>query len=420
MARSRHAAGGLRPDRLLRRLVELLGPTGSAARQSLVALGFNSITSFAAGAMLVGFEDTWRRLSPMLILVPAAIGLRGNVFSTLGNRLSTSIHTGTFRVSFKADSVLGQNLLASFSLTVVMSVVLAGFAKVLAIALGVAQHVSFLELAMVSVVGGILGSVIVAAATVLLTIGAVRFEWDLDYLVAPTVSTLGDVITIPALWLAAQLIGRGNAASIVGGVLVILTAGAAVWSWRANLELVREIFRESVPVLAAALVLSALAGLVLQKQQNILHVLPALGILQPAFVSSAGALGGILCGRIATNLHLGSVEPTLAPGNEARRDFSLVFGLAVPLLLFNAVGAWIASLLAGSHGAPGFSWLLATSLIASIVTMAFVAALSYYSTIGAWRFNVDPDTYGTPIVTASVDFVGTMALVVAAVVLGLI
>ena len=172
MARSRQLARGLRPDRLARRLIELLGPTGGAARQSLVALGFNSATSFAAGAMLVGFGGTWRRLAPMLILVPAAIGLRGNVFSTVGNRLSTAIHTGTFRVSFRADSVLGQNLLASFSLTAVMSVVLAVFAKVLATGLGVEQHVSLFELTMVSVVGGMLGSIVVAAATVLLTIGS--------------------------------------------------------------------------------------------------------------------------------------------------------------------------------------------------------------------------------------------------------
>lgn len=405
---------------MLRRLVELLGPTGSAARQSLVALGFNSATSFAAGAMLVGFEGTWRRLAPMLILVPAAIGLRGNVYSTLGNRLSTAIHTGTFRVSFKADSVLGQNLLASFALTVVMSVVLAVFAKVLAIGLGVVQHISFLELTMVSVLGGVLGSIVVAAASVLLSIGAVRYEWDLDYLVAPTVSTLGDVITIPALWLAAQLIGRGQVAPLLGGALLIATAGIAVWALRTTLDLVREIFRESLPVLAAALVLSALAGLVLQKQQNLLHLLPAIGVLQPAFVSSAGALGGILCGRIATNLHLGSVEPTLVPGTEARSDASLVFGLAAPLLLLNSLGAWLTALATGDHGAPGFGWVLLVSLLAATVTMGFVAALAYYSTVGAWRFNVDPDTYGTPIVTASVDFVGTMALVVSAVVLGLI
>lgn len=420
MARARSNAGGLRPDRLARRLVDLLGPTGGAARQSLVALVFNSATSFAAGAMLVGFEATWRRLAPMLILVPAAIGLRGNVFSTLGNRLSTSIHTGTFRVSFRADSVLGQNLLASFSLTAVLSVVLAVFAKVLATALGVTQHVSLLELSMVSVLGGLLGSAIVAVATVLLTMGAVRYEWDLDYLVAPTVSTLGDVITIPALWLAAQIIvDDGHVASLLGAALIVLTAGAAAWSWRTQLDLVKEIFRESVPVLTAALVLSALAGVVLQKQQSILGTLPAIGVLQPAFVSSVGALGGIMCGRVATNLHLGSVEPTLVPGAEARRDASLILGLAAPLVIFNAVGAWLTAGLT-DHGSPGFGWVLLASVLAASATLAFVAALAYYSTIGAWRFNVDPDTYGTPVVTASVDFVGTMALVVAVVVLGLI
>jgi mgtE-like transporter len=420
MARSRQLARGLRPDRLVRRLVDLLGPTGSAARQSLVALAFNSATSFAAGAMLVGFEGTWRRLAPMLILVPPAIGLRGNVFSTLGNRLSTAIHTGAFRLSFKRDSVLAQNLLASFTLTFLMSVLLAAIAMVLATALGVAKHVSFLELSMISVVGGLLGSAVVAAATVALAMGAVRYEWDLDNLVAPMVGTLGDVITIPALWVAAQLIGHGHIATVLGGILVVVTVGATVWSWQTSLAIARGIFRESVPVLTAALVLSSLAGLVLQKQQTILGQLPAIGILQPAFVSSAGALGGILCGRVATNLHLGSVEPTIAPGPEARRDANLVFGLAVPLLLFNAFGAALTAWLTQGDASPGFGWALLASGLASTVLMLFVAALAYYSTIGAWRFNVDPDTYGVPIVTASVDFVGTMALVVAVVVLGLL
>ena len=237
---------------------------------------------------------------------------------------------------------------------------------------------------------------------------------------APTVSTLGDVITIPALWLAAKMVGMGHAAGWAGGALLVLTVVAGVWSWRTALDLVREIFRESLPVLGLALVLSALAGVVLQSQQGLLHLLPAIGVLQPAFVSSAGALGGILCGRVATNLHLGSVEPTLVPGSEARRDASLIAGLAVPLLIFNAGGAWLASLLSQGNTAPGFWWVLLASTLASLVTMSFVAALSYYSTIGAWRLNVDPDSYGIPIVTASVDFVGTMALVVAVVGLGLI
>ena len=165
---------------------------------------------------------------------------------------------------------------------------------------------------------------------------------------------------------------------------------------------------------------SAFAGVVLQRQENLLAIVPAIGVLQPAFVSSAGALGGILCGRIATNLHIGLVSPTLMPGTQARLDASSIFGLAVPLLVFNVFGAWLATNLSGHAAAPGFWWLLLTSCLASVATLAFVATLAYYSTVGAWRFNVDPDTYGTPLVTASVDFVGTMALVVSAVALGLL
>lgn len=418
MARSRLSVGGLRPDRLLRRLVDLLGPTGGAARQSLVALFFNSFTSFLAGSMLLGFDSTWTRLPPLLILVPAAIGLRGNVFSTLGNRLSTAIHTGTFRISYQPDSVLTQNLVASFALTMLMSVVLAIAAKVIAVGLGIAQTVSVLDIIVVSTLGGLLGSIVVAVATIALTMGAVRFEWDLDNLVAPSVSTLGDVVTIPALWLAAQLVGDGKLTIVLGGVVAVATAVLTVWAWRSRHQIQRQVFRESTPVLFVALLLSAFAGVVLQKQEHFLQsVVPAIFVLQPAFVSSAGALGGILCGRVATNLHLGSIEPTLVPAGASRRDMGLMFGLAVPLLLFNSAGAVITASLSGNAD-PGLWWVLLASSIATVVTMLFVGAIAYYSTIGAWRVNVDPDSYGVPIVTAAVDFVGTMALVFTVVSLG--
>ncbi len=64
------------PARLARRLVELLGPTSGAARQSLIALAFNSTTSFVAGLVLVSITDTFRRLPGLLVLIPAAIGLK--------------------------------------------------------------------------------------------------------------------------------------------------------------------------------------------------------------------------------------------------------------------------------------------------------------------------------------------------------
>ncbi|MGB6059273.1 MAG: magnesium transporter, partial [Microthrixaceae bacterium] len=207
------------PLELGRRLVDLLGPTGDAVRQSLAALVFNSCTSLVAGAILGSITNTFEMLPGLLVMIPAAIGLRGNIFGALGNRISTSIHTGTFRLSYKRESVLGQNVLVSLSLTFLLSLVLAAMAKFIAVAFGMEHTIGILDLAVVSICGGVIASVVVLGATIGLSVGAVRREWDLDNLVAPTVSTLGDVVTVPALFMATHLLGHGSLTKGLGWVI---------------------------------------------------------------------------------------------------------------------------------------------------------------------------------------------------------
>ena len=110
---------------LVARLRALLGADASGVRQTLVAQSFNSSTSFVAGTVLVSITDTLKQYPGLLILVPAAIGLRGNIFGAFGNRISTTIHAGTFRLSARRDTILGQNILAAMVLTVSASFALA-------------------------------------------------------------------------------------------------------------------------------------------------------------------------------------------------------------------------------------------------------------------------------------------------------
>lgn len=407
-----------RPGGLARRFVDLLGPTGGAARQSLAALFLNSTTSFVAGAALGAMTGTLEALPGLLVMVPAAIGLRGNIFGTFGNRISTAVHTGTFRASLRRETVLGQNVLASMALTFVLSLGLAVVARVVAVGFDVENAISVLDLALISVAGGLLASLVVLAATILLSVTAVRRDWDLDNLVAPTVSTLGDVITIPALYAATFLVGHGSVSTALSWLMIVISIVVFAGATRSKLQELRTIVWESLPVLSAAVVLSTLAGVAVQKQLAVFAALPALLVLQPAFVSSAGALGGILSSRVATNLHLGLVEPTVRPGREVRREALLVFALALPVFVFNGLGADVVARLLGQDG-PGLWRMVLASLIGGVFAVAFVVALAYYGTIAAWRVNVDPDTYGIPVVTASVDFVGVVALIVTITALGI-
>src|SRR6185312_14508859 len=111
-------------------------------RQALAALLVSSGGDLLAGLTLGAITHTLEALPGLLVLVPAAIGMRGNIFGALGSRLGTSIHTGTFRLSRRADTVVGQNILASLTLTLSISLALAVLAKAVAVGFGLANTIS--------------------------------------------------------------------------------------------------------------------------------------------------------------------------------------------------------------------------------------------------------------------------------------
>jgi len=388
-----------------------------AARQSLVALALNSTTSFVAGALLGLITGTFEEHPGLLVLVPAAIGLRGNIFSALGTRLSTSIHTGQFTLTARRDNVLGQNVSASIVLTLAISLALAFIAKGVAVALGVEGTIPVSDLVVVSVLGGLLASAVVLVATVGMAAGAVRFGWDLDNVGAPIVSTLGDVLTIPALWVCTALIGVTVVSPALAVLAVIGGIVALVLGWRSELTDLQRIVRESVPILLVACAISAMAGITIERRLESFVEHPALLVLLPAFLSSSGALGGILSSRLGSKVHLGLVVPAAVPGREARRDIGLVSLLALPIFVFNGAGAHLVARLLDQES-PGLASMLQVSLLGGVLAVLFVLAVGYYGTIAAVRFGVDPDTYGIPLVTSSVDFTGAFCLVLAIVAVG--
>lgn len=405
----------LRP--LLRRR-GLLGPDAAGTRQTVTALGLSTLTSLAAGAALGAITGTLERLPGLLVLVPAAIGMRGNIFGALGSRLSTSIHTGTFGLSRRPDTVVGQNVLAAVVLTTVTAVVLAVISKVVAVALGLTETIPVLDLVVISVVGALLSSVVVLVFTLGLAAGSVRHGWDLDNVNAPLVASVGDVVGLPSLWLATLVIGFGLVTDLIAIVLVAASVAALVVALRSSLELLVRIVRESVPILCLAGLISVVAGIAIEGRLGAFTALPALLVLLPGHLSSAGALGGVLANRLSSKIHLGVVQMAAVPGREARADITFVILLAVPVFAANATVAEAAARLIGV-ASPGLGLLVAASLIGGLLAVVFAVLIAYYGTLVAVRLGLDPDTYGVPMVTSSIDLVGAFGLILAIVALGI-
>src|SRR4051795_4495104 len=130
------------PRSLGERVRRVLGPDAASVGQGLAALLVSSAGDLLAGLTLGAITHTLQALPGLLVLVPAAIGMRGNVFGALGSRLGTTIHTGTFNLSRRRDTVVGQNVLAAISLSLSVSLVLAVLAKTVAVGFGLPGTIS--------------------------------------------------------------------------------------------------------------------------------------------------------------------------------------------------------------------------------------------------------------------------------------
>ena len=396
--------------RRLARGRDLLGPDSVGIRQSLVALGFSSLTAVVAGGFLAAMTGTLERYPGLLVLVPAAIGMRGNIFGALGSRLATSIHAGTFRMSRRSEALVTQNVLAAGVLSLVTAVMLALLAKVLSPIFGLDSVIAVSDLIVLSVVGSLLSFLILIVVTLGLAARSAHRGWDLDDVNAPLVSAVGDVVTLPALFISSFLLEIDVLTTSLAVLFVLLGLLSLWWSRRSLLTTMRQVLSESLPILFATGILLVIAGVVIEHELATFVANRAVLVLVPACLASAGAIGGILSGRLSSKFHLGVIEPTAVPGRPARRDLIAGLAFAVPVLIFNGLLAHVVSALFGFES-PGFVSLLWISVIGGSIATLLAGAIGYYGTALAVRAGVDPDTYGMPLVTSSVDLGGAAALI---------
>jgi mgtE-like transporter len=396
----------------------LLRSDAAGVRAGFVALLISSGGDLIAGLTLGSITGTLEALPGLLVLVPAAIGMRGNVFGALGSRLSTAIHTGTFQLSRRRDTVVGQNLAVSISLSLSISLVLAVLAKVISVGFGLEHTISVADFVVISVVGGFLSSIVVMAITVGVATLSVRRDWDLDNVAAPIVTAAGDVVTLPALFLATYLVGLAWVTPIVAVLCAIAGLAALVTSVRSRAPILRRIARESIPILVLAGTIDVIAGLTIEKRFASFIVYPALLVLVPPFLEDSGALGSILGARVSTKLHLGTLEPARWRLRAVADDVMLVLLYAIPVFLLLGVSADIAAAVAGLES-PGSLEMIAVAMLAGVIATTFAVVVGFYAAVASYRLGLDPDNHAIPIVTSSLDLLGALALILAIVALGL-
>ncbi len=180
--------------------------TVEAYREALPALVASLGGGLLSGVVLGGMRAELRAIPGLLVLVPALLATRGNVYGSLGARIATALHQGLIeprvrggdrRLRAAAAAALGNGILTSAFASVVVFVVL----QVLG-----APVAPFTRLVGVALVAGLLSGSVLVVVVVTVVFAGYRRGHDPDTLVGPLVTTTGDVFGMLFLLVAVRVV----------------------------------------------------------------------------------------------------------------------------------------------------------------------------------------------------------------------
>ena len=177
-----------------------------AYREGLPALVTSVLGGLFAGVVLGGMRAELEAVNGLLVLVPALLATRGNVYGSLGARLATGLHQGLIepRVDW-ADERLRGAVGAALGNGVLVSVFAATVAWIV-LTLGNADPASLTTLAAIAMTAGLLSGIALTVAVVTVVFAGYRRGLNPDTLVGPIVTTTGDVFGIAFLLLATRFV----------------------------------------------------------------------------------------------------------------------------------------------------------------------------------------------------------------------
>ena len=384
----------------------------SIIKESLIALLICAIGDLCAGVILGKMTFFLETFPGLLVIIPGAIGMRGNIFGSFASRLSTNLHIGIISPKFEFSEQVNYNIFSSFVLTLVLSLFLAIIAKVLCLLLR-QPSMDLIDFILISVIAGVISNLIMLPITMLVSFKSFEHGWDPDNITSPIIAAFGDLFTLPAIIASVFILQAINFNYIFKDIVLVVILVAVIVSfiycYRLSYE-TNTILKQSTPVLLLCSLLGGAAGGILNSAVETLLTNPSLLTLLPLFSGECGSLISILGARLSSGLHSGLVEPFNRPQGEAVHNFIISFILAIivfPLIGLLAEGSSYALGVVG----VGFDKILEISTLAGVILVAIMVIIVYYVSITSYNNNLDPDNIVIPISTSITDSISSLILI---------
>ncbi len=381
-------------------------------KEGLIALLICAVGDLIAGIVLGRMTFFLETFPGLLVVIPGAIGMRGNIFGSFASRLSTSLHIGLIAPHFEFSEDLDNNIFTSFILTLVLSIFLGIVAKLFCVLLHY-QSMALMDFILICTIAGLISNLIMLPITMFISFKSFENGWDPDNITSPIIAGFGDLFTLPAIIVSIFILKTLNinlmVKNIVFVVMVIVILIGFVHCYRLSDE-TKTILRQSTPTLLLCSFLGGSAGGILNSSVETLLTNPSLLTLIPLFSGECGSLISILGARLSSGLHSGLVEPLSKPKGIALHNFGICYILAIIVFPLIGILAEASSISVGSIGV-GFDKIIPISTISGIILVSIMIFVVYYISTISYNNNLDPDNIVIPISTSVTDSISSLILI---------
>ncbi|WP_284012805.1 magnesium transporter [Halobaculum litoreum] len=177
-----------------------------AYREALPALAASLAGGLLAGVVLGGMRAELRAVEGLLVLVPALLATRGNVYGSFGARVSTGLHQGLVEPRVRAGDVRLRRAAVAALVNGLLASTVAAVLAFLVLTLLDAPVAPLPVLVGVALVAGLLSGTALTVVVVLVVFAGYRRGRNPDTLVGPIVTTTGDVFGVFFLLVAARTV----------------------------------------------------------------------------------------------------------------------------------------------------------------------------------------------------------------------
>jgi cation transporter-like permease len=383
-----------------------------------MAYAFN-IFEVLAGSIVAYFLGVFQIFPWSFIVYPPILSSRGVIGGLFCGRLSTGLHLGTIKPSFRKNTrrfklLLHLIIVMTLETSLLMSIVTT---LVLSWSRGSLPSEFFFNTIIVIVSTMALSLAVISPLVITVSFISFKHGLDPDIVLYPVESTISDVL-ITLIYVGVLSVFAFNSLGryILLSVCLMLSFSAIYFTVKNlnEVEFVKTLKESLLTIILVSLIVN-IAGSTFGKIAEKVEERKEIYTVYPALIDTIGDIGAVVGSTTTMKLALGTLKPSFSSIRNHYLEISSAWIASIIMYCIYSILSLIIQRIFNLTDFLSFTLLL---LLANLIAASSIIIVSYTVAIITYKKGFDPDNFEIPIESTLADAITSIALLISLLIIG--